>query len=140
MSNIAVKGCTLKIFSSDSTLTGNVDVAPFCFPSNDVSVNDNGVFFDKITALVTGLEITPTVIPEGTTGKGTLVTDTIDIQGTGSNILDSGNHKAVLEGDKGTKTCTFIFMTTSSPPSEVPLLYSVTVEVQRAGQSDVNAN
>lgn len=139
MSDIAVKGCTLKISSSEGTLTGNVEVAPFCFPSNDVSVNNNGVYFDKITALVTGLTFIPTVTPEGTTGKGTLVTDTIDIQGTGSSILDSGNHKAVLEGDKGTKTCTFLFMTTTEPPSEVPLPYSVTVEVQRAGQTDVSA-
>lgn len=139
MSNIAVKGCALKISSPDGTLTGNVDVAPFCFPSNDVYVNNNGVYFDKITALAKGLTLIPTVIPEGTTGKGTLVTDTIDIQGTGSNVLDSGNYKAVLEGDKGTKTCTFMFMTTTEPPSEVPLPYSVTVEIQRAGQTDVSA-
>ena len=139
MAYIAVNGCTFKLSSTDGQVSGSTSVDPTCLPSSDVFVSDKGVYFDKIKVLLSTLIITPTVTPTGTTGTGKLISDSIEINGTGSNILNASDKKAVLKGDKNTASFEFTFTTTSTPPEEVPLPYSVTVEVDDAGQTDVEA-
>jgi hypothetical protein len=136
MSEVAVQGCSLKISSTAGDISA-VSVEPSNSPSTVNLVGTNGIFFDKITALITNATIKATV--PSTTNEGKLASGSIDIAGTASNILDSNNKKAVQKGDKATKTLTFIFTSTSSP-AEVPTPIPVTVEVDDAGQTDVIAS
>lgn len=137
MSEVAVSNCILEISSTAGSISA-VSVLPSNEPSDKVLVNDKGVFFDKIVASITTATINATV--PGTTNTGVLVSGSIDINGTASNILDSGNKKAVQKGDKGTETLTFTFTTTSVPPSTTTVDLPVTVEVSDAGQTDVIAS
>lgn len=137
MSEVAVQGCSLKISSTAGDISAS-SVKPSNSPSTVNLVGTNGIFFDKITALITNATISATV--PSTTNEGKLASGSIDIAGTASNILDSNNKKAVQKGDKATKTLTFIFTSTSSPPAEVPTPIPVTVEVDDAGQTDVIAS
>ena len=139
MSEVAVQGCNIKISSTAGNISA-VSVEPDNSPSSDNLVNDKGNFFDKITAKITTASITPTTPIAGTTNVGILDSDSIDISGTASNILDSNNRKAVQKGDKATKSLTFTFTTTSTPPSTTDISLPVTVEVDDAGQTDVIAS
>lgn len=139
MSEVAVQGCNIKISSTAGNISA-VSVEPDNSPSSDNLVNDKGIFFDKITAKITTASITPTTPIAGTTNVGILDSDSIDISGTASNILDSNNRKAVQKGDKATKSLTFTFTTTSTPPSTTDISLPVTVEVDDAGQTDVIAS
>lgn len=139
MSEVAVQGCNIKISSTAGNISA-VSVEPDNSPSSDNLVNDKGIFFDKITAKITTASITPTTPIAGTTNVGILDSDSIDISGTASNILDSNNKKAVQKGDKATKSLTFTFTTTSTPPSTTDIPLPVTVEVDDAGQTDVIAS
>lgn len=137
MSEVAVQGCSIKISSTAGNISAD-SVEPSNSPSTVNLVGTNGIFFDKITALITNATIKATV--PSTTNEGKLASGSIDITGTASNILDSSNKKAVQKGDKATETLTFIFTSTSSPPAEVPIPIPVTVEVDDAGQTDVIAS
>lgn len=139
MSELAVSGCTLTAtcelgqFSATSVLPSNS-------PSADILVGAKGVFFDKITALITAGVLTPTEPVPGTTNKGVLATGTVDISGTASNILDASGNKAVQKGDNGKKSLTFVFTTTTTPPGTINKDYEIKVEVTDARQTDVIAS
>lgn len=139
MSELAVSGCTLTAtcelgqFSATSVLPGNT-------PSTNVSVNSKGVFFDKITAVITAGVLVPAEPVPGTTNSGVLATGSVDISGTASNILDASGNKAVQKGDNGKKSLTFVFTTTTTPPGTLNKDYEIKVEVTNAGQTDVIAS
>lgn len=138
MSELAVSGCTLKISSSAGDISA-VSVLPSNSPSSDVTINNKGVFFDKITAQITTAKISAPVA--GTTGTGILASGSVDINGTASNTLElPSNNKAVQKGDSGTKSLSFTFTTTTTPPSTTDVSLPVTVEVSDAGQTDVTAS
>ena len=138
MSEVAVRGCNIKISSTAGSISA-VSVKPSNSPSSDNLVDDKGIFFDKITASITNATIKVTV--PGTTNEGTLASGSIDIAGTASNVLDSNDKKAVQKGDKATKTLTFLFtITPPATPPTTPVDLPVTVEVDDAGQTDVIAS
>lgn len=132
---LAVQGCTFKISSTMGQISA-ASLQATSQPSQNIACNGKGVYFDKVTVAISSATITAAVA--GTTGKGTLASGSLDISGTGANILES-NKKAVLKGDKGTKTINFIFTTTSTPPSTTPVPVPVTIEVDNPGQTDVIA-
>lgn len=133
MSELAVKGCSLKISSTMGTVNASLQITNQ--PSSDIFVEENGVYFDKISVSISSATITATVA--GTTGTGTLSSGSIDINGTEGNILNNSDKKAVQKGDKETKTFNFTFTTTSSPPSQISVSVPITVEITNAGQTDV---
>lgn len=133
MSELAVKGCTLKISSTMGSVNASLQVTST--PSSDILVGDNGVYFNKLSVSISSATITATVA--GTTGTGTLSSGSIDIDGTEGEVLNSSDEKAVQKGDKATKTFAFTFTTTSSPPSQISVNVPITVEVTDAGQTDV---
>ena len=137
MSELAVQGCQISISSTAGAIEAT-SIQPSNAPSQDNFVGSNGIFFDKITAQISGATISSPVA--GTTGTGTLSSDSIDIMGTASNILQTSDDKyAVQKGDNGTKTCTFTFTTTTTPPSTIDVQLPVTVTVSDSGQTDVIA-
>jgi hypothetical protein len=139
MSEVAVQGCHIKISSTAGSISA-ISVVPSNSPSTVNFADNKGIFFDKITVQITTATITPTTPIAGTTNTGILDSGSIDINGTADNTLDSNNKKAVQKGDKATKTLTFSFTTTSTPPSTTPVDLPVTVEVDDAGQTDVIAS
>ena len=145
MSEVAVQGCTFKA----SLNAGEGTISPSSLTTSSqpsdkdfavVSESDKGIYFDKVTVTVaSGTTVTVTSPPEtATSTTGTLMSpDTIDIEGTADNILDSNGKKAVQKGDKGSKSLTFTF---PAPQGAVTTGdYEVTVEVDDAGQTDVIA-
>lgn len=145
MSELAVQGCVFKA----SLDVGAGTIAPSSLTtitqpsSKDFCINetDKGIYFEKITVTVgSGTTVTVTTPPSSATSPtGTLMSpDTIDINGTADNILDSNDKKAVQKGDKGSKSLTFTFPASNS--STVTGNYNVTVEVNDAGQTDVIAS
>ena len=139
MSELAVNGCTFKISSTVGSIEA-VSIEAVSTPSQDISVGNKGVYFDKITVAITMAKITPTTPIPGTTNEGILESDSEDINGTADNILElPAGSKAVQKGDKVTVTKNFTFTTTSSPPSTTEVAMPFTVEVLDAGQTDVTA-
>lgn len=136
MSELAVLGCEITISSTAGTISAT-SIEPSNQPSQDNLAGEKGIYFDKITVAISGVTITSPVT--GTTGTGTLVSDSIDIAGTASNIQDINGKYAVQKGDQGTKTCTFDFTTTSSPPETIQVQLPVIVTVTDAGQTDISA-
>lgn len=139
MSELAVSGCTLTATCELGQFSAT-SVVPSNSPSTDVLVDTNGVFFDKITALITVGVLIPFAPVSGTTNEGKLASGTVDISGTASDILDASGNKAVQKGDNGKKSLTFVFTTTSTPPSTITKDYEIKVEVTDAGQTDVIAS
>lgn len=146
MSEVAVQGCTFKASLNDGE--GTISPAGLTASSQSsnkdfvvVSGNDKGIYFNKITVTVaSGTTVTVTSPPEeATSNVGTLMLpDTIDIDGTADNVLDSNDNKAVQKGDKGSKSLTFTFQ---APQGAVTTGdYEVTVEVDGSGQTDVIAS
>lgn len=134
MSELAVLGCQISITSTAGAVSAT-SLTPSPTQSQEHFINDKGIFFDKLTVNISGAVIT---YPEvGTTGTGTLATDSIDISGTASDIQNANGKLAVQKGDNGTKNCTFMFTTTTTPPSQKPVSLPVTVTVSDAGQTDV---
>ena len=146
MSEVAVQGCTFKA----SLNTGEGTISPSSLTASSqpsdknfaiVSESDKGIYFNKVTVTVaSGTTVTVTSPPEtATSPTGTLMlSDTIDIDGTADNVLDSNDNKAVQKGDKGSKSLTFTF---PAPQGAVTTGdYEVTVEVDDAGQTDVIAS
>lgn len=146
MSEVAVQGCAFKA----SLNTGEGTIAPSSLTASSqtssknfvsVSESNKGIYFDKVTVTVaSGTTVVVTSPPEtATSTTGTLMSpDTIDIEGTADNVLDSNGKKAVQKGDKGSKSLTFTF---PAPQGAVTTGdYEVTVEVDDAGQTDVIAS
>lgn len=137
MAELAVQGCTFKASITPGSISAQCSTTTA--PSSDVLVSNKGVFFDKITVTIpSGSSVTLTAPPAGATSPtgNLLVPDTIDISGTASNVL-SGNKKAVLKGDNGSKAITFTFP--GPQGSQVPSPVTVKVEVDDPGQTDVIA-
>lgn len=146
MSELAVQGCTFKASLdtgagtiSPSSLTASSQPSDKNFSTNQT--NDKGIYFDKITVTVaSGTTVTvssPPAIATSPTGN-LVIPDTIDIEGTADNILDSNDKKAVQKGDKGSKELTFTF---PAPQGAVVTgKYNVTVEVDDAGQNKIIAS
>lgn len=118
MSELAVKGCEVKITSGQSATSIEI-VTP---PSTDMFVGNNGIYFGDIDVLLTAITSGSLVCPSGT----------ITIKGTNADILDSADKKAVQKGDSATKTLTFTDSSTGTT-SELP----VTIQITNAGQTDV---
>lgn len=134
---LAVQGCTFKASLTSGSITANCSATSQ--PANDVLVSNKGVYFNKVTVQVpTGSRVTLPAPPSGATSpSGQLMTPgSIDITGTGSNILRS-SQKAVLKGDNGSKSLTFTFPGPNG--SQVPSPVTVKVEVDNPGQTDVIA-
>ena len=139
MSELAVNGCTFKISSTAGTIEA-VSLVATSQPSQDITINNKGVYFDKVTVVITTATIVPTIPVEGTTNTGVLASDSEDINGTAGNILElPAGSKAVQKGDKVTVTKNFTFTTTSSPPSTTEVAMPFTVEVSDAGQTGIIA-
>lgn len=141
MSELAVQGCTFKISSTAGSISA-VSLATTSQPSSVNLVNNKGIFFDKLTVNITTATITPSTPIAGTTNTGILASDSIDISGTASNILDSNGKEALQKGDNNTKTCSFVFTLTptpSSPPYTTNVDLPVKVEIDSSGQTDVKA-
>lgn len=137
MSELAVKGCTVEI----SSTAGNIDASSIEITSDastDVLVGDNGVYFDKISVLISGVTLKTTV--PSTTNEGIIVSESLEIEGTASNILNGSDEVALQKNDSVTKTLTFTFTTTSSPPSTTTADFPVTLKITDAGQSDIIAS
>lgn len=137
MAELAVQGCTFKASITPGSISAQCSTTTA--PSSDVLVSNKGVFFDKITVTIpSGSSVTLTAPPTGATSPtgNLLAPDTIDISGTASNVL-SGNKKAVLKGDNGSKAITFTFP--GPQGSQVPSPVTVKVEVDDPGQTDVIA-
>jgi hypothetical protein len=143
MSELAVLGCEFKASISPavgSKITASLSASPSTPPSTDNFVESNGIYFDKVTAIVaSGATVVLNTPPAGATSpSGTLTaSDTIDISGTASNILDSSDKKALQKGDKGSKVLTFTFPAPNG--TTVPFGVEVTAEISDAGQTDVTA-
>lgn len=145
MSELAVKGCTIEASLEEGK--GTISASPLTVtnqPSDKNFVGDNGIYFDKITVQIpetTTVTLTPQ--PEGASSPTSIplaTATTIDISGTADNILNASDEKAVQKDDEGSKTITFKFLDTSSPPSpSVEVGVKVIVKVTDAGQADVIA-
>ena len=117
MSELAVKGCEVKITSGQSATKIDI-VTP---PSTDILVGNNGVYFGDIDVLLTAITSGSLACPSGT----------ITIKGTNANVLASADKKAVQKGDSATKTLTFT--DSSGATSDLP----VTIQITDTGQTDV---
>ena len=146
MADLAVTGCTLE--ASLDTGVGSITAEPLTVQNQASSKNfvkDKGIYFDKITVVIPATTtVTLNTQPEGASSPTSVAlgaSTTIDINGTASNILNASDSKsAVQEGDSGSKTITFKFLNTSSPPSPtVEKGVKVTVKVKKAGQTSVSA-
>lgn len=142
---VAVQGCTFKasVSPSSGTVSGG-SVTAVSLPSQDISVNGKGVFFDKIDVLISNLVYTPLVPPAGATSpsSSTQVPANTSISGTAADILEGDvmtGKKAVLKGDSGTVSVQFVFPI-SMFPYTTPVSADVTVEVDDPGQTDVEAS
>ena len=145
MSELAVKGCTVEASLEEGK--GSISASPLTItnqPSDKNLLGDNGIYFDKITVQIPATTtVTLTPQPSGASSPTSIplaTMTTIDISGTASNILNASDEKAVQKDDEGSKTITFKFMNTSSPPSPtVEVGVKVIVKVTDAGQTDVIA-
>lgn len=145
MSELAVKGCTIEASLEEGK--GTISASPLDItnqPSDKDFVGNNGIYFDKITVEIPATTtVTLTPQPSGASSSTSVplgASETIDISGTADNILNGSDKKAVQQGDDGSKTITFKFMNTSSPPSPtVEVGVKVIVKVSDAGQTDVIA-
>lgn len=146
MADLAVKGCTLE--ASLDTGVGSITAEPLTVQNQASDKNfaeGNGIYFDKITVVIPETTtVTLNTQPEGASSPTSVplaTSTTIDIDGTASKILNASDDTvAVQEGDSGSKTITFKFLNTSSPPSPtVEKGVKVTVKVKKAGQTSVSA-
>jgi putative lipoic acid-binding regulatory protein len=118
MSELAVKGCEVKITSGQSASKIQITTPP----SSDMFVGSNGIYFGDIDVQLTSI----------TSGSLTCASGTITIKGTNDDVLNSDGEKAVQKNDNGTKTLTFTDSSTGST-SDLP----VTVQITDTGQTDV---
>ena len=145
MSELAVKGCTVEASLEEGK--GSISASPLTItnqPSDKNLLGDNGIYFDKITVQIPETTtVTLNSTPSGASTNTSIplaTATTIDISGTADNILNASDEKAVQKDDEGSKTITFKFMNTSSPPSPtVEVGVKVIVKVTDAGQTDVIA-
>ena len=124
MSEVAVQGCTITF--TDPTIQA-VSIEVITPPSDKVSVNGRGVYFDSIDVLLTSL----------TKGALTCPTCTIPMTGTADNFISPASESgksALQKGDKGSATLTFY--DSNSNPQTV----NVEIEITDAGQTDVTAS
>jgi hypothetical protein len=118
MGKLAVQGCELEVTPVTVSVTSKQITTS---PSNDILVNNKGVYFGTISVSLSGMMQGSMACPSGT----------VTINGTESNVT-SGDQNAVQEGDNGTATFTFTDSSTGAT-SDIP----VTVKISSAGQSDV---
>jgi archaellum component FlaG (FlaF/FlaG flagellin family) len=146
MSELAVKGCTIEASLEEGK--GSISASPLTItnqPSDKNFVGDNGIYFDKITVQIPATTtVTLNSTPEGAStniSEALATPTTIDISGTADNIINvSDEKKAVQKDDEGSKTITFLFKNTASPPSPtVQAQIKVIVKVTDAGQTAVIA-
>lgn len=142
MSEIAVKGCTFQASLDTGTGTINALLSTTTKESEKILVDAKGVYFEKITVTVgAGTTVVLNTPPSGASSPNGVLNapDTIDIQGTASNVLDSASNKAVQKDDKGSKMITFTFPTSSSPYT-MTYPVNVTVKVLDSAQTNVIAS
>ena len=143
MSELAVLGCSFEASISPavgSGITADLSASPSTPPSTDNFVGDNGIYFDKVTAIVaSGATVVLNTPPAGATSPSGVLSApaTIDINGTVSNVLDSSDKKALQKGDKGSNSITFTFPAPNGTTVTSPVV--VTAEISDAGQTDVTA-
>ena len=124
MSEVAVQGCTITF--TDPTIQA-VSIEVTTSPSDKVSVNGKGVYFDSIDVLLTSL----------TKGALTCPTGTITITGTADNFISPASESgksALQKGDKGSATLTFYDSNSNTQ------VVNVEIEITDAGQTDVTAS
>jgi hypothetical protein len=119
MSELAIKGCTIRINTAGVSAVSKEITTP---PSSDNFVGNNGIYFGTISVTLTSLSQGNLQCPVGV----------ITIDGTNDDVFNASNQKAVQKGDKGSAELTF---TDSS--SGTTIVLSVEIEVSDAGQTDV---
>lgn len=117
---LAVQGCTVKVTTAGMSCEAIAVTTP---PSQEVLADGKGVYFGDIDVSLTAI----------TSGSLVCASGTITITATGEDHT-SHSKKAVLKGDKGTKTLTFTDSSTGAQ-SQLP----VTIEVTDPGQNKVIA-
>lgn len=146
MSELAVKGCTIKV--SLETGKGTISASPLTItnqPSDKNFKGDNGIYFDKVTVqLPASTTVTLTPQPPGASSPTSIplgAPETIDIPGTADNIIDvTSNKVAVQKDDEGNKTITFKFMDTAITPSpSISVPVKVIAKITDAGQTSIIA-
>lgn len=135
---VAVAGCSFKASITTGSISAQCSTSTT--PSQYDKAGGKGIFFDKITVTIaSGASVTLAGPPPGAVSpSGTLASSaTIDISGTGDNVLDGSGKKAVLKGDNGSKTISFTF----PAPNGATVGYGVNVkvEVDNPGQDKVIA-
>lgn len=118
MSDLAVKGCTVEI-TTGQTASSKIIVTQ---PSEDITVNDKGVYFGDIDVQLSAI----------THGAYVCETDTITISGTADGIRNDNDEKAVQKGDSGSKEVTL------KNPQGSEIVEVVTIKITDAGQTDVS--
>lgn len=119
MSELAVKGCTISITSGQEASSKLITSQP----STKVLVGSNGVYFGDMNVTLTSVVQGAYVCEEAS----------LTIKGTASNVLNSGDEKAVQKGDNASDTFTF------KNPQGATQDFNVRIEVTDAGQTDVIA-
>lgn len=139
---IAVEGCSfgLSCPEADGSVSGG-SVSVTSAPSEGIFVDGHGAYFGAMSVEVSGLSYYPAVPPEGAVLPGTqAVPVTARISGSGSGVAElPAEDSAVLEGDSGTVSVTFVFETTVSPYTATAST-DVTVKVTEAGQDCAEAS
>lgn len=122
MPAVAVKGCKLEVVPPG---TGTVTITSE--PSDQIFVDDNGIFFKEIQFKVEDSNGGGSVGNSDGKGTGSIIA-------TGSTVL-SGEDKVVLLGDKSASVP--INGTSPSSSGSVPSTGAVVVKVSDVGQTDV---
>ena len=119
MSELAVKGCTISITSGQEASAKLITSQP----SDKVLVGSNGVYFGDMTVKLTSVVQGAFVCEEAE----------LTIKGTASNVLNSGDEKAVQKGANASDTFTF------KNPQGSSIESTIRIEITDAGQTDVIA-
>lgn len=121
MSNVVVEGCTLEPVSpATGTVTVDENQA-----SDEVFINDKGVYFKEIKFHVTGSNGGGSVTNNDGEGTGSIIA-------SGSNMLNSDGDIAVLEGDVSAE------VEINGTAGDDPASGLIIVKVTKAGQTDVS--
>ena len=122
MSNVAVEGCVLQPVPP---ATGTITILPNQ-ASQEVFVNNKGVYFKEIKFTVAGSNGGGSVTDNNGTGSGSIIATGSDMQEVATGSF------AVLEGDESAEVLI------SGTASDEPATGSIKVRVVSAGQTDAS--
>lgn len=126
MSAIVVNGCELEAVAP---ATGDIEITNS--PSEDITVNDNGVFFKEIAFSVSNSNGGGSVTNNDGSGTG-------KIKATCTTVTDADGNGVILVTDVSDSVT--INGTKPSSSGSVPASGTITVKIKKAGQSDVEVS